>query len=131
MCCCSNAAARSQADSRLPSSHATRSLFRRNPVNLFLDRSLVEESAAFQDRLTISDHVRMSAQIGVSISGVESPRVGIFAQDVVGAPDLTRPVGVIPRTAHGGNIFQPRKFFGKACQFVFVAELPRTTGAVQ
>src|ERR1700733_3153672 len=106
-------------------------LFRRNPINLFLDRGPIEEAAPLEDCLAVRDHVRMAAQIGRGIRGIEFPLVGVFAQDVVGSTDLARPVRVIPRPAHRRNIRKPRQFGSETMQFFFVAELPGTAGAVE
>ena len=106
-------------------------LFRRNPVDLFLNRSPIDEAATFQNCLTICDHVRVSAQVRRRIGGVEFPAIGIFPQHIVGAPDFARPVSVIPWPAHGGFILEPGKFRVEADLLLFVAELPGTAGAVE
>ncbi len=73
----------------------------------------------------------MPAQVRGCIRRVEFPVVGILAQHVVGAPNLARPVCMVPGPAHGGHVFEPGQFRVEARQFLFVAELPRTAGAVQ
>src|ERR1700682_3785252 len=100
-------------------SRALSKLFWRDPVNLFLDRAFVGEASALQNRLAVLNHLGMAAQICVGIAGPEPPLISVFAQDVVGAPNLPGPVLVIPGPAHGWDILQPRNFLGKACQFIF------------
>src|SRR5579864_5324788 len=71
----------------------------RDPVNLFLHRTLFGEPATLQDGLAVLDHLRMSADVSNGICCVEFPVIRVLAQDVVGAPDLARPVRVVPGTA--------------------------------
>ena len=96
----------------------------RDPVNLFLDGSLVGESAALQNCLAVLDHFGMTAQVGHRVARIQFPVIGILAQDVVRAADFSRPVGVIPGTADRGHIFEPRQFFSELVQFIQVSELP-------
>src|SRR5215472_12665250 len=106
-------------------------LVRRDPVNLFLYRSLFCESAPFEYRLTMLDHVRMPAEIGNSVARIQSPMIGVLPQDVVGAADLAGPVFMIPRTAHCGDIFEPRRFLVKLEQLFSVSKLPWPARTVQ
>src|SRR5580658_8695657 len=106
-------------------------LLRRHPINLFQNRRPVYKPAALQNCFAVCDHVGMSAQVGRGIRGVEFPVIGVFAQHVVGAADLSWPVGVIPGTAHSGHILEPWQFRIEVGELLFVAELPGTAGAVQ
>src|ERR1700730_12019886 len=83
-------------------------LFWRDPVNFFFDRAFVSKPSPLENRLAVLDHLRMSAQIRMGVAGIETPLIGVFTQYIVGAPNLSGPVLVIPGTTHGRNIFKPR-----------------------
>src|SRR5712671_7983886 len=89
-------------------------LFWRDPVDFFFDRAFVEKASALQNCFAVLDHLGMAAKIGVGVAGVKTPLIGVFAEDVVGAPGLPGPVSVIPGPAYGRDIFEPWNFLGEA-----------------
>src|SRR6266851_7168563 len=95
-------------------SRTTSKLFWRDPVNLFLDRAFVDKTSPLQNCLVVLDHLGMAAKISAGVAGIETPLIGVFAQNVVGAPDLPGPVLVIPWPAHRRDILEPRDFLGEA-----------------
>ncbi len=102
-----------------------------NPVDLFLYGTLLEEPAPLQDGLAVLNHVGMAAEIRQRIARLQFPMVGVFSQDVIGATDFSRPVGVVPRAAHGWHVPEPRQFFLQSSQLLAVPEFPRAAGTVQ
>src|ERR1035437_3913653 len=103
----------------------------RYPINLFLDGSLICESAPLQNCLAVLDHLRMPAQVSQGVARIELPMIGVFAQNVVRPPDFTRPVFVIPRPADRRHILEPRQFFIEMVQFIEISEFPGTARAIQ
>src|SRR5579872_132066 len=104
---------------------------RRDPVNLLFHGSLLNESATLEDRFAVLDHLGMPTEVRNCVAGIKIPMVGIFAEDVVCPPDLSAPIGVIPRPAHGGNVFKPGQFSVKLVQLFEVPEFKGPAGAVQ
>src|SRR5581483_766425 len=105
-------------------------LFPRNPVHLFLD-ALFREAGAAQDAFAVLDHFRVAAEIGGSGIAFEVPEVGVLADEVVHAAGFSLPVGVLPGTADGGDVGEPREFGGSLAQLVAVTEFPGAAGAVE
>ena len=106
-------------------------LFRRHPIDFFFDGGAIRESAALEDRFAVLDHLGMAAEIGDRVAGVETPLIGVFAQNIVGAADLPGPVFVIPGAAYRGHVREPGNFPRGLAQFIEIAELPGAAGAVQ
>src|ERR1700682_5497614 len=95
-------------------SRALSKLLWRDPVNFFFDRAFVGKPSPLKNRLAVLDHLGMAAKISMGVAGIEAPLIGIFAQYIVGAPNLSGPVLVIPGTTDGRNILEPRNFLGEA-----------------
>ena len=78
------------------------------------------------------DHLGMPAQIGDEYCSRRVPSDRhICAGCRRRAPDLSRPVLMVPRSAHRRNVFEPRQLTVELRQFFSVSELPRTAGSIQ
>src|SRR5258708_4216032 len=102
---------------------------RRYEIHLFFNGSLFP-AAALQNALCIFDHSRVPAKICDRVFRRKSPRVGVFADQIVHASGLTFPGVVLPRPADCGNVGQPGNIGGDARELVAVAEFAGTAGAV-
>src|SRR5579872_3653388 len=84
-----------------------------------------------QDSGGILDHFRMAAGIDRSGLGRETPKARVFANEVVDAAHFPGPSRIFPRTADGGNVFQPGNFRGDALELVDISKLRGAAGAFQ
>ena len=80
-----------------------------NPVNFFL-QVLSRKADPLQDSLNILDHLRMPAKIAGCVGAVQTPLIGVFANQVVDPAFFAGPSVVVPRTAYRGHIFEPVPF---------------------
>src|SRR5215469_6801445 len=105
-------------------------LFRRDPVNLFAQEVLGEPDS-LQDTLPVLDHLRVPAEISDTILRSDSPLIGVLADQLIDAADFAIPLRVVPRTAHGRHVLEPRRVLGVPLQLIDISEFPRSASSVQ
>src|SRR5271156_2993 len=73
----------------------------------------------------------MPAQISRCGLRPQAPQIAVFANKVVDPSRLAAPGRVLPRTAHGRDVLEPRNFRGNFFQLLAVAKLPGAAATLQ
>src|ERR1700742_1761190 len=87
--------------------------FAGDEVDLFEEGAFLP-SGAGEDAHAVFTHAGVAAEIAGGVGGLEVPLVGVFADEIVYAPGFAVPVGVFPRAADRGDVFEPGNFGGDA-----------------
>src|SRR4030095_774803 len=92
-------------------------------IDLFKHRGL-QPTRALENSASIFDHAGMPAEIAGRVFGLQPPLVGVFADQIFHAACFAAPVGVFPRAAYCGHVFEPWRFCRELFHFVAIAEFP-------
>src|SRR5689334_9819097 len=73
----------------------------------------------------------MTTEVAGSVLGRKIPDFDVFANEVVNAAEFAMPGGIVPGSADGWDVFQPRDFGGDLFEFFAITKFVGVAGALQ